>query len=364
MASKAFGKFSPAKPHLVHGPGGIANEIETLRQQIDEAFSSIEAENQGEVFASVLGLIPIEGADDDGIVTSKASVVAGASYTAAGNTLDGILAHGAAGPAIVKCPKRVTITIGGTGADWAGGVVAIVGTDADGNAQSENITTAAGAAVTTGTKYFATVTSASYGSGVATGTGATVKVGAAAEVACIMNGASALTSQTLTGNSVFNRNRIGNREMPGSPLPLARKLIVIFSASANWTGGTMTVSGLDANGDAISENFTPGNGATRNGVKYFKQVTQVTITAQGGTAGTFTIGIADTTVGLPVKKLDGAIAAVGVKELTRADSTVAWTAAVAGTVTDAASALPNGAYTPNTAPDGASERLLAYIAAP
>lgn len=358
MASKAFGGFVAAKPHLVHGPGGLANEIELLRSQVEQAFTTIEGDIAGETFAAVFApRIEVQATVSNGILLSTASIVAPTTYTGAGNGFTGKLAPGQVGNAKITCPKRLLITIGGTGGDWLGGTVHVIGKDADGNAQTEDITSAAGTGTATGVKYFSEVSSIALPA--AGGTGATVVIGVSAEVACIMNGGSTTGIQVLTGNTAFNRNRIGNRLMS-----IARAVSIVFSSHADWDTTTGTLSGLDINGNAISESIAiPNGGGTVNGAKFFAQVLSFTIPAQSGTGGTFTMGIRDAILGLPKLKIDGAIAAVSIKELTQVDSTTAWTAPTAGAVTDAATALPNGSYTPNTAPDGASGRILVYIPA-
>ncbi|HSN27246.1 MAG TPA: DUF3383 family protein, partial [Kofleriaceae bacterium] len=80
----------------------------------------------------------------------------------------------------------------------------------------------------------------------------------------------------------------------GAMVP-ARALELVFSAHANWTGGTAVATGTDANGNVITDNFTisVGGGNTANGAsnKRFATVTNIHIPAQGGTAGTFTAGV-------------------------------------------------------------------------
>ena len=356
--SQAFGSKTPLKPHLVEGPGGLAAEIDKLRKDTDEAFATVETSIAGETFGSVFApRIEVQTGVTNGLLLSTASIVAPTTYTGAGNGFTGKLAPGAAGNAFVTCPKRLKLTIGGTGADWLGGTVHVIGKDADGLAQTEDIVSAAGTGTTTGVKYWTEISSVALPA--CGDVNATVQIGVADEVACIMNGGSTAGVQTLTGNGAFNRNRIGNRLMT-----IARAVSIVFSSHADWDATTGVLSGIDINGNAISENISiPNGGGTVNGAKFFAQITQFVIPAQSGTGGTFTMGIRDAILGLPKLKIDGAIAAVALKEATQVDSSAAWTAPTAGTVTDAASALPNGSYTPNTAPDGASGRILVYLTA-
>jgi hypothetical protein len=73
-----------------------------------------------------------------------------------------------------------------------------------------------------------------------------------------------------------------------------RALEMVFSSHANWTGGSATITGTDSNGNTITDTFTisagGGNTATGTG-KRFATVTNVHTPAQGGTAGTFTVGV-------------------------------------------------------------------------
>lgn len=352
-ASRSLGSRTARRPHLIaSGKGGLAGEIGKLRTDVDDALLSLESASP---IAALAGyIIPIQAVDADGIMTAQASAAAPQTFT--GAQFDGILAPGS-GDAEIHCPKRMTIVIaGGTPAHWLGGTVVITGTDVNGIAQVENLTVAAGAGTTTSTNRFATISSvACPASG---GVDATIGLGVAAETGCIASGGSTTGVQTLDVDAEFNRTMIGNREMG-----IARALALVLNNHADWDATNMVVSGFDINGDAISETIAIPNGGntTVNGTKFFAQVTSISIPAQSGTNGTWALGIRDTILGLPVLKADGVIAAVGIKELTRADDATAWSAAAAGTVTDAASALPNGSYTPNTGPDGASGRRLLYI---
>lgn len=364
-SSNSFGSKRPAHPHLVEGPGGLASEINDLRRDVDEAFTTVESLIAGDVFASLYTpVIPVQATDDDGILLVTASIIAPTTYLGSANGFTGLLAPAAAGNAVISCSKRIVITTaGGAGAgDWTGGNVTVTGTDADGVAQIEAITTVGGAQTKTGSKYFATVSSIALPAN--TGIGATVMIGVAPEVACIANGVSSAVAQLLYVNADFNRDRIGNRSMS-----IARKLVLVLSLNAGWDATSMTVTGLDINGGAIAEAIAIPNGgnATVIGAKFFAQVTSIAIPPQSAVdPGTFTLGMSDTVLGLPKLKIPGAIVAVALKELTRADSdsTTAWTVAVAGTLTEPALALPNGAYTPNTQPDGASGRILMYFPQP
>lgn len=361
MASRAFGSKHPRHAHLIAG-GGLNAEIRDLRADVEQAFVSVETDIAAlNPYVQRIGVIPTQIVDADGIVASGvATTAAGGAVTLTGAEFNGILAPGTGG-AVIKTPKLVTFTVGGTTADFADGDVVFVGTDADGLALTETVVTAfagAGGTITT-TEYFATLTTITFPEG--TGTGGAITAGVAADAACIANGASAATAQDITLAASFNTARVGNRLMSH-----ARALTLTVSSHANWDASAAVISGLDINGDAISETFTiPNNGNSAiQGVKYFAQVLRIQIAAQSGVAGTWTLGFLGTTVGLAYPILDGAIAATVLKELERDDSAdTSWAASVAGTVTIPASALPNGCYTPNSAPNGCREHLLCYITA-
>lgn len=350
MSSVVFGRKSPILSH--HAKPG--SEIYDLRKDTDEAFEALESNG---IHGQDFGQVGIQGADADGLVASIATATS--IVTTTGALFDGVLAPQTTSP-VIKSPKRVTITVagGGTPAHWTGGDIVITGVDVDGDALVETVASVAGAGVTTSVGYFAGVTSIVIPA--QGGTGATYTIGVAADTSCIANGTSLSTAQVLDVNSEFNRARIGNRVMDN-----ARALSVVLGNHADWDATTMVISGFDAQGLPISENFSIPNGGstTLTGAKYFKQVTRVEIPAQTGGSGTFAIGIVDTTVGLERTLENGAIAVVGVKELTRADASLAWSAATAGVVTAAATALPYGALTPNSAPDGTREYKFVYLTA-
>jgi len=350
MSSKAFGSAKAVLQHLVRPGGGLSGEIYDLRQDVDHGFEAMEAVAP---YAFKTGAVPTTAIDADGIVVATATAASPVTFT--GATLTGALAP-STGPALIRSPKRVTITAAGTTpAHFTGGAVVVVGEDAGGAAQTETVTCGAGAGTTTGTLYFSEVTSVAFPA--QGGVDATVAVGVAADAASIASLVAATSAVDLNVDSEFNRDRVGNREMS-----VARAMTVVFAVHASWSGGNLTISGVDENDADISETFAVSSGATVNGSKFFKRVTRIQQPAMSSAGGTATVGYITASVGLPKLKEDGAIAAVAIRELSRADDDTAWTVPTAGTVADAASALPNGSYTPNTAPDGVRSYILVYIA--
>jgi hypothetical protein len=341
-----------SRPHLLAG-NGQGKEIRELISDIDGAFQRMEAA----VIAQLTSLItPVQATDADGIMTAQASAATPQTFT--GTNFDGLLAPGTAG-ATISVPKRILVTIAGTTAtDFLGGTCTFVGTDVTGAAQTETAVLAAGAQTTTLTKYFASLTSASFPA--STSTGATIMLGVAAETGCIASGLSSTSVQTFNTDAQFRMASVGRRQMD-----VARALALVLSNNAAFTGGSLTVYGIDINGADISEVFTIPNGGntTVNGTKFFARIVRAVMTAQGSAAGTWSLGIRDTILGLPRRSAVGAIAAVGLREASRADSATAFTVPSAGTLTAPASALPNGSWTPAVAPQGAAGHILVYIAA-
>jgi hypothetical protein len=234
--------------------------------------------------------------------------------------------------------------------------VVVTGTDADGAALTDTLTCAAGAGTTTGTQYFATVSQIVIPA--QGGTGASYTIGVAADTAAIASIAGSTSAQVLNTNSDFSRDRIGNRAMP-----VARALAVVLNNDAGWDASTLTINGLDAQGAAISEDFTvpDGGNTTVSGTKFFSQVTSIEVPACSAGSPTAQVGLIDTSLGLAVPIQAGG-AAVVIKELSRADSAGSW--AVPGTAgAVSATALAYGSYTPHSsvAPDGAREYLLTYL---
>jgi hypothetical protein len=108
--------------------------------------------------------------------------------------------------------------------------------------------------------------------------------GGAAAGAILTGGASSASPQTITS---FN-GTIGGRLMSPPRAPS-----VTFSSSADWHATTGTVTGKDRFGQTISQALAipNGGGATVNLSPLFAQITEIDIPAQGGTGGTFTVGV-------------------------------------------------------------------------
>lgn len=74
----------------------------------------------------------------------------------------------------------------------------------------------------------------------------------------------------------------------------ARLITLVLSNHTDWDATTAVLAGVNEYGDAVSENLAIPNGgnATVTSTGKFRSVTSLTIPAQTGAGGTFTIGIA------------------------------------------------------------------------
>ena len=119
-------------------------------------------------------------------------------------------------------------------------------------------------------------------------TGLAAAINALGDVdAIVATGASATGSQVLSGSALDGVSG-------ANALPLARKLTLTLSSHADWDATTATIAGYDSLGNAISESLSIPNGgnATLTTTRRFRRVLSVSIPAQSGTGGTFTVGVA------------------------------------------------------------------------
>lgn len=84
-----------------------------------------------------------------------------------------------------------------------------------------------------------------------------------------------------------------NGAVGGDDIVPGQKVTVVVDAHANWNATDVVVSGLDRWGNALSETLEiPDNGgATLTTTSRFGKVTSVVFEAQGGTGGSFTVGL-------------------------------------------------------------------------
>lgn len=357
--SLAF-RSGPRLEHLVRGQSGLAGEIGKLRRDVADAFDTVQA---GGVSLARFDAPSTAAVDADGIKTSFASVAAPVTLGVA--DFDGALAPGASGAAIINSPKRVTLTVGagGTPAHWLGGDVVVTGTDADGAALSETVSSAAGAGTTTTVGYFATVTEVELPA--ASNTGAQLTLGVAADAAAIASFSSAASAQVFDAAdvpSVWNRARIGNRA-----LAYPRRISFVFSNHADWDATTITVRGRDAMGEVVTSSVAIPNGgnATVTTDKFFASIERISVPAQSGSGGTCSVGPEGTAVGLAIDPISAVEAVAVLREASQANSAAAWAVPAAGAVDDSSvsNAGPYGRYTPDASVpfDGVRNYVLAYL---
>jgi hypothetical protein len=119
--------------------------------------------------------------------------------------------------------------------------------------------------------------------------GLATAINALADVDAILatGGASAIAEQTISGASL--NGVTGYRDMT-----VPRKITLVLSSHADWDATTATLTGLDVDGNSQSESLTIPNGgnSTVTSTKRYKRVVSLTIPAQSGTGGTFTVGVA------------------------------------------------------------------------
>lgn len=158
--SGLFTGVGPLKPHLMQQTGGIAAEVNDLRNDLSKRMSPMAA-----IAIDEFTNPAAPGAAD--LLAATASTVAVQTYTAAQ-----LLAPGLA--KLAAYPRNVTFTTAGVTPTDAPDTVTVVGTYR-GKAQSETISVAQTATIANGTKPFSTITSITYAAG--QGTAATVSIG-------------------------------------------------------------------------------------------------------------------------------------------------------------------------------------------
>lgn len=97
--------------------------------------------------------------------------------------------------------------------------------------------------------------------------------------------ASAAAPQVINGAGL-------NGVVGGGAMSPPRSLQLVLNNHADWDVSIAVVTGKNAAGEVITENFAIPNGGNVivNGTKLFAQVTQVDIPAQSGVGGSFTLG--------------------------------------------------------------------------
>lgn len=159
--------------------------------------------------------------------------------------------------------------------------------------------------------------------------------------------ATSTSAQSYTGSAL-------NGAVGGGVMSPPRNVTVSATDSSASYAGSVTFTGVDINGHAITEAVAITNNATAVGAKAFAKVTKIDVPAQVDTSGALTFGFG-VKMGLAKKIMARAgLAAFLLKEVY--DGAVVTN----GTVVGAATGLPNGTYAGNTAPNGAHDYAIYY----
>lgn len=224
-----------------------------------------------------------EAADVDAIIATGAS-------TNGVQALDEEDFDGVIGGEVMDPPRRVSFTFS-SHSDWDATVITVTGKDEDGVTITETIAVPNnGNDIVNGAYRFSQITGVSIPAQTAGGGTFTMGVIAVTTVAqpdaIIRRGASTAGIQTLADDD-FN-GTIGAEEFdrPSS-------VQFTFNEHADWDATTIVVSGKDEAGNDTTENFSVSNGGNNvvTGAVIFTQITEVSIPAQTGTNGTFTMGL-------------------------------------------------------------------------
>lgn len=118
-------------------------------------------------------------------------------------------------------------------------------------------------------------------------------VAASATALLATGGASSASIQVISGSS-FN-GTYGYQSGTSAMLEMqpARLVTLVLSSHANWDATTAVLRGYNHNGQLVSENLTipdAGN-ATVTSTTRFRSIVDLTIPAQSGASGTFTMGV-------------------------------------------------------------------------
>lgn len=330
--SGLMSKQRAAVTHLAKPGGGVAGEVYDLRKDVAEELGSLA----GLVVEEFTNLI---GAAAPGAAVLKAATATVASPVT--HTTADLLDAGEA--MLLAWPRQLTFTTAGTPADAPANVV-ITGTDYKGAVQSETLNLAQTAAAVTSVNAYRTITSLAYPA--ADGTAATIAVGIAAGV---LKGATA----TVTTAVVLNEADLNQAVLQSAPRQL---VFTTAGATPAHAPANVLIEGYDVLGRAQSETLSLAQTATTaTSVKFYARIKKLTYAAGDGTAATIAIS-----VGVPVGLARKIKTRAGVTGLIRELANAA--VVTNGTIVDAATAIPNGSYSPNSAPNDASDYAIYYDA--
>ncbi len=327
-----FRRMKDKLDHLINPGGGLSGEIFDLRKDIA---------NELGVLA---GFVAEEWTNLPGTAAPGAAVLRVATATVAAPTT--VLPAALLDPGeamLLAHPRPLTFTTAGTTPADAPANVVITGTDMNGAVQSETLALAQTAAAVTSTKAYKTITSLAFPA--ADGTGATVAIGIAAAY-IYPTFATTLAARTIMGPELIQNS------LADAPRAL------VFT-----TGGTtpahapanVVITGKDVNGNDLKETLNLAQTATTaTSTRTYAKITSLAFPAGDGTGGTIAITFA-TPVGLKRKLKARAGLVSPLKEIVNG-AVVTNGTFTAPTTTD----LPNGTYTPNSAPNDVSDYAIFY----
>lgn len=161
--------------------------------------------------------------------------------------------------------------------------------------------------------------------------------------------ASAASTQTVLAAALTDVG--GKAELLARPRSISFTVAGATAAHAPTAG---VITGTDINGDALTESVTiTASAGTYEGAKAFKTITSISLTGGTGTGATVAIGFGNK-FGLSRKAKTRAGAVMRGTEIS------AGSVVTNGTLVVAETGLPNGTYTPNTAPNGTNDYAISY----
>jgi hypothetical protein len=318
--SGIFGSSHPIKPHLLVGGGGLSGEIADVRKDLATNFRGMAAIGVEE-WINLVGT----GAPGAAVLLAATATVASVVTVLPA----GLLAAGLA--QLAAHARQLTFTTAGTTASDAPANVVINGIDQNGVAETETLIISQTAATVTSAKYYSAITSIVYPA--ADGTGATVSIGIAAA-----------TVKPAFAPTVAPLTVAGSALIQGALNSSPRVLIFTTAGTtASDAPANVVITGHDANGNVQSETLNLAQTATTaTSAKYYKSIDSLAFAAADGAGSTIAITFG-TSIGLSRKAIarSGATPSI-IKEL------MDGSAPTAGALIAAGTAIPNGAYTPNT----------------
>ena len=328
--SGIFGNAHPLKQHLTQSHG-LAAEVQDVRNDISKAFRGAAA------------IAVDEWTNLPGLTAPGAAVLLAATATVASVVTllpAGLLAAGLA--MLAAWPRQLTFTTAGTTPSDAPANVVITGLDEHGLAASETLVLAQTATIVTSVKSYSSITSIVYPA--ADGTGATVSIGIAA---ANIKAAFAPTVAPLT----LLASQLNTKGLLNRPSQL---VFTTAGTTASDAPANVVITGFDINGNRQSETLALAQTATTaTSTKYYAAIESLAFAAADGAGSTIAITFS-ANVGLSRKVLLRTGAATLIREL------MDGTAPTAGALIVPATAIPNGAYTPNTAGNDVHDYMVMY----